>query len=187
MPFMPLAVVLFGGALISKMYFDADDNKTAYRFVTLLIFFGMLLWLTGTIFVTESPLQLAILPTGMSATSGFWFVVQQTFSSQSNISLAMASFEACLAALAVMGLSALTFGLGHWIPRPGRKSQLIPLQDVSSSQPDDGSSSLAPRQRVVVETGVHNSIPADTGNSVDRFERKSITNNIKSDRPSYIG
>jgi hypothetical protein len=54
-PFMPLSVVFFGAALVTKLYVDADNNRNAFRIVTALVFIGTLLWISGTIFITESP------------------------------------------------------------------------------------------------------------------------------------
>jgi len=108
-PFMPVSVVLFGAALVTKLYFDADENKNVFRAVTGLVFGGTALWIFGTVFVTESPLQLATLPSGVSSGSGFWYTLSSTFSSQSNVDLAMTTFNVCFAALGVIGL----FGLAH--------------------------------------------------------------------------
>ncbi|MDG7008259.1 MAG: hypothetical protein JRN06_08435 [Nitrososphaerota archaeon] len=108
-PFMPVSVVLFGAALVTKLYVDADESRTAFRVVTALVFGGAALWIFGTIFVTESPLQLATLPAGVSSGSGFWYSVSNTFSSLSNVDLSMATFDVCFTALGVLGL----FGLAH--------------------------------------------------------------------------
>jgi len=121
-PFMPVAVVCFGIALMTKLYVDADDNRNAFRFVTMLIFAGTLLWVSGTIFVTESPLQLSILPPGVSATGGFWYIMAQTFSSQSNLALTMVSFEVCFSSLAVIGIFGLLHSITHWKVSPRRKT-----------------------------------------------------------------
>src|SRR5487761_1561217 len=69
-PFMPVSVVLFGLALVTKLYFDADDNRNAFRAVTVLVFAATVLWITGTIFVTETPMILSTLPPGVSSNSG---------------------------------------------------------------------------------------------------------------------
>ncbi|MDG6982895.1 MAG: hypothetical protein JRM74_05515 [Nitrososphaerota archaeon] len=108
-PFMPVSVVLFGVALVTKLYFDADDNRNAFRAVTILVFAGTALWIFGTIFVTESPLQLSTLPTGISSTGGLWYTLYNTFSSQMDVNLAMVTFEVSFAALGVIGL----FGFAH--------------------------------------------------------------------------
>jgi hypothetical protein len=108
-PFMPLAVVFFGAALVTKLYVDADDNRTAFRAVTILVFIGTMLWITGTIFVTETPILLSTLPPGVSATSGIWYTMYNTFSSATNLSLAMTSFQACFAILGVIAV----FGFAH--------------------------------------------------------------------------
>ena len=108
-PFMPVSVVLFGVALVTKLYFDADDNRNAFRAVTILVFLGTALWIFGTIFVTESPLQLSTLPAGVSSTGGLWYTMYNTFSSESNTNLAMVTFNITFAALGVIGL----FGFAH--------------------------------------------------------------------------
>lgn len=108
-PFMPVSVVLFGVALVTKLYFDADDNRNAFRVVTILVFAGTALWIFGTIFVTETPLALSTLPAGVSGSSGFWYTVYNTFSSETNVNLAMTTFNITFAALGVIGL----FGFAH--------------------------------------------------------------------------
>lgn len=135
-PFMPVAVVCFGAALVTKLYVDADDNRNAFRLVTILIFSGTLLWVSGTVFITESPLQLSTLPPGVSATGGFWYTMAQTFSSQSNLALTMASFEVCFSALAVIGICGLLHSIFHWRVSPRRKTDtgsVYPNPAVSSA------------------------------------------------------
>lgn len=133
-PFMPAAVVLFGAALVLKLYFDADDNRNAFRAVTFLIFGGTVLWLFGTIFVTETPLVLSPLPPGVSANSGFWYVIYNTFSSTQNLNLAMLSFQTCFAALGVIALIGFAHPILHsrLLPKPKpvasiAKPQIAPL------------------------------------------------------------
>jgi hypothetical protein len=108
-PFMPVSVVLFGIALVTKLYFDADDNRNAFRAVTALVFGGTMLWVFGTIFVTETPIFMSSLPPGVSANSGMWYFMYSTFSSTSNLGLAMTTFQACFAVLGVIGV----FGFVH--------------------------------------------------------------------------
>ena len=108
-PFMPLSVVFFGLALITKLYFDADDNRKAFRIVTVLVFIGTLLWISGTVFVTETPLVLSTLPPGVSASGGLWYTAYSTFSSTQNLGLAMISFQACFAVLGAIAI----FGFAH--------------------------------------------------------------------------
>jgi hypothetical protein len=108
-PFMPVSVVLFGLALVTKLYFDADENRNAFRAVTAMIFAGTLLWIFGVVFITETPLVLSPLPQGVSPDSGFWFSIYNTFSSFTNMPLTMDSFYACFAALGVIGI----FGFAH--------------------------------------------------------------------------
>ena len=108
-PFMPVSVVLFGLALITKLYFDADENRNAFRAVTLLVFAGTALWIFGAVFVTETPLALGTLPSGVSSTSGIWYSLYNTFSSRTNVDLSMATFNVAFAALGVIAL----FGFAH--------------------------------------------------------------------------
>jgi hypothetical protein len=108
-PFMPVSVVLFGVALITKLYFDADESRTAFRAVTVLVFLATTMWIAGTIFVTETPLALGTLPTGVSNTGGLWYTVYNSFSSKVNTDLALTTFNICFAALGVIGL----FGFAH--------------------------------------------------------------------------
>lgn len=108
-PFMPVSVVLFGVALVLKLYFDADENRGVFRAVTLLVFGGTALWILGVVFVTETPLALSPLPAGVSTSSGLWYSIYNSFSSIANVNLAMLSFNACFAALGALGV----FGLAH--------------------------------------------------------------------------
>ncbi len=108
-PFMPISVVLFGAALVTKLYFDADESRRAFRAVTALVFAGTALWIFGTVFITETPLALGSLPSGVSGSGGLWYTLYNTFSSKVNIDLAMTTFNACFSALGVIGL----FGLAH--------------------------------------------------------------------------
>lgn len=112
-PFMPVSVVLFGVALITKLYFDADENRNVFRAVTLLVFSGTALWIFGTVFVTETPLALGTLPAGVSATGGLWYTLYTTFSSTVNVNLSMLTFNITFVALGVVAL----FGLANPILR----------------------------------------------------------------------
>src|SRR5487761_719276 len=130
-PFMPLSVVFFGLALVTKLYVDADDNRTAFRIVTVLVFIGTILWISGTIFVTETPLQLSTLPPGVSSSSGIWYTMYPLFSSQNNLSLAMISFLACFALLGIIGV----LGFAHPILHsrlPKLKKSVAPSAVVST-------------------------------------------------------
>lgn len=112
-PFMPVAVVLFGVALVTKLYFDADESRNAFRAVTLLVFAGTALWIFGTVFVTETPLALATLPSGVSSTNGFWYSIYNTFSSRVNVGLSMATFDVTFAALGVIALVGFAHPILH--------------------------------------------------------------------------
>ncbi len=112
-PMMPLSAIFFGAALLIKLYFDADEERKAFRAVTALTFFGTALWVTGIIFVTETPLALANLPSGVSLTSGIWYTIYQTFSSTVNYNLSMITFEATFPILGVFALLGLAHPILH--------------------------------------------------------------------------
>ena len=112
-PFMPLAVVLFGAALVTKLYFDADEDRRVFRAVTVMIFAGTISWIFGTIFVTETPLALGTLPAGVSSTGGLWYTLYNTFSSRANVDLSMLSFNIFFPALGVIGFVGLLHPILH--------------------------------------------------------------------------
>lgn len=125
-PFFPLTAVFFGIALVTKLYFDADDNRNVFRFVTAVVFLGTASWIFGTVFITETPLALSTLPAGVSLTNGFWASVYNNFSSTQNLDLAMASFYGCFGALGVIGLVGFAHPILH--SRIGaKKSQGTPV------------------------------------------------------------
>lgn len=143
-PFMPLSVVFFGVALVTKLYFDADDNRRAFRAVTLSVFAGTILWIFGTIFVTETPLALSTLPAGVSNSEGFWYTVYETFSSTNNLPLAMVSFQACFAALGVLAVIGFSHPILHSRMLPKAK-QSVPVT-IPSSIPATSSPALSQDQ-----------------------------------------
>jgi hypothetical protein len=155
-PFMPASVVLFGAALIIKLYFDADEDRNIFRVVTGLVFGGAASWIFGTIFVTETPLALASsnMPSSISTTSGFWYTLANTFSSQTNPDLYMTSFYVCFTALGVFGVLGLAHPILH--SRVGKglkatKQSQVPITpsafptraSVGSSGPSSGFARIA--------------------------------------------
>lgn len=112
-PFMPLSVVLFGAALITKLYFDADEDRKVFRVVTTLVFLGTAMWIFGAIFVTETPLALSPLPSGVSPSNGIWAYVSNTFSSTNDVNLAMLTFYGTTAALGVLALLGFAHPMLH--------------------------------------------------------------------------
>ncbi len=142
-PFMPASVILFGLALVTKLYFDADDNRNAFRAVTIFVFSGALLWIFGTIFITETPLALSTLPPGVSSTSGFYYSIYSTFSSTNNLGLAMGTFSATFAALGVIGMAAFAHPLLH-SRLPALKKAVTPVTTAVPSPATLGES-LSPQ------------------------------------------
>ena len=172
-PFMPVSVVLFGAALILKLYFDADDNRNVFRAVTGFVFGGAALWIFGIIFVTESPLQLATIPSGVSTTSGFWYTLANTFSSQVNVDLSMTTFYACFTALGILGVLGLAHPMLHSRVGKGFKPA------VQQSQGPATPSALPTR----ASSGFN-----DMGHESARFARGSLQASTESprDKVDYI-
>ncbi|MDG6986025.1 MAG: hypothetical protein JRM73_04685 [Nitrososphaerota archaeon] len=135
-PFFPLTSVLFAAALVTKLYFDADDSRNAFRFVTVLVFAGTVSWIFGTVFITETPLALSTLPAGISATSGIWATIYNNFSSTQNLGLAMTSFYGGFAALGLIGL----VGFAH----PFLHSRIGPKKSLSAPSPSTSPAVPAP-------------------------------------------
>jgi hypothetical protein len=149
-PFMPVSVVLFGAALITKLYFDADENRNAFRAVTVLVFGGAMLWIFGVVFVTETPLALGTLPSGVSSSGGFWYSVYNTFSSIQNPDLAMSTFYVTMGALSVIGLLGFAHPLLH--SRIGKSTPKI-SQSQGPVSPAAFPSRATPRQAESGPTG----------------------------------
>lgn len=169
-PFMPASVVLFGLALVTKLYFDADDNRNAFRVVTILIFGGTLLWVFGTIFITETPLALSTLPPGVSSTSGFYYYIYSTFSSTNNLGLAMDSFNAAFAALVIIGISGFAHPLLH-----SRLPKLKKAMGATAATPTPVSSPvmrISVPQRDALETRARDMVPSDPDGIQTRTKEK---------------
>jgi hypothetical protein len=143
-PFMPVSVVLFGVALLTKLYFDADENRNAFRAVTVLVFAGTGLWIFGTIFVTETPLALGTLPAGISTNGGFWSFVYSTFSSKQNVDLSMATFNTTFAILGVIGILGFAHPLLH--SRIGKATPKIAQQSSAPVYPASVPGRIEPGQ-----------------------------------------
>ncbi len=179
-PFMPLSIVFFGAALVTKLYVDADDNRTAFRIVTMLVFVGTMLWIIGTIFVTETPLVLSTLPPGVSATSGIWYTMYSTFSSTNNLSLAMTSFQACFGILGVIAI----FGLVHPILHsrlPGKKK----VVSATVSQPI-GSPAIPSTRAAIPEVKGRVLPTGPSGTSSNLESRMDLGLADPKNKPNYI-
>ncbi len=170
-PFMPLSVVLFGIALIVKLYFDADDNRKAFRAVTVLVFTATLLWIFGTVFITETPLALSTLPPGVSSTGGLWFYMYNMFSSTNNLALTMATFQICFAVLGILAF----FGFAH----PILHSRLPRLKKGTMTMPTSAPPT-SPQSMPLSSRGSSND--ADIKNSISKASQGSIvTKHIERD------
>ena len=117
-PFMPLSIDLFAIALVILLVKDTDEEPKYNSAITVLVGLGTILFITGTIFVTESATQLGVLPPTVSnSSSNLWGFMNNTFNSMTNPALSIYTFYACFAVLAIAGLVAFIYGMGGNLPR----------------------------------------------------------------------
>ncbi len=146
-PAMPLAVDLYAIALVILLVKDTDEEPKWNTAITLLVALGTVLYITGTIFVTESAVQLAKLPPTVSAqTSNIWGFMYTTFNSQANPALSIYSFYFCFGILAAAGLVAFAYGLRGGTPRNQIKT--IPNPVVMAKEPPTAPAPPAPTKAV---------------------------------------
>ncbi len=135
-PAMPLAVDLYAIALVILLVKDTDEEPKWNTAITILVALGTVLYITGTIFVTESAVQLAKLPPTVSAqTSNIWGFMYTTFNSQTNPALSIYSFYICFGILAAAGLVAFVYGLKGGTPRNQIKTVPNPVVMVKDPAP----------------------------------------------------
>ncbi len=109
-PFMPLAIDFFAIALVLMLIVDTDEVPFYNSMMTILVLIGTILYFTGILLVTESPVQLATLPPTVStSTSNIWGYANANFNSQNNPALSIYTFYICSAILGLCGLVAIVF------------------------------------------------------------------------------
>ncbi len=109
-PFAPLAIDFFAMALVMILVVDTDENPLYNSLVSILVIIGSLLYLGGTILVTESPTALQVLPPTVSlSTSNIWGFANHYFNSINNPALSIYSFYICSAILGLCGLVAVLY------------------------------------------------------------------------------
>ncbi len=117
-PFMPLAVDFFAIALVIMLIKDTDEDIKYNNILTILVGIGTFLYIFGTIFITESATQLAILPPTVSNSVGnIWGFMNTYFNSVNNPALSIYSFYVCFGILVIAGIVALKYGLEFGVPR----------------------------------------------------------------------
>lgn len=105
-PFQPLAVDFFAMALVLMIVKDTDEEPKWNNLLTTFVAIGSLLYMFGTIFVTESAVfytGAALPPTVSMGTGNFWGFMNMYFNSQNNPALAIYTFYVTLAILAICG------------------------------------------------------------------------------------
>ncbi len=127
-PFELLAINVFAAALVILLVVDTDENPKYNTWITILVGLGALLYIFGTITVTESPTVLSVLPATVSnSNSNFWGFMNNTFNSQNNPTLAMYSFYVCFLILAIEGGIAFYYGLKGNLPKAQFRTKAKPV------------------------------------------------------------
>ncbi|MDE1865058.1 MAG: hypothetical protein KGH94_00245 [Candidatus Micrarchaeota archaeon] len=110
MPFAPLSIDLFAMALVMLLVVDTDEEPFYNSMLTILVIAGSLLYITGIVLVTESPVALSILPPTVSnSTSNIWGFANVYLNSVNNPSLSIYTFYVCFGILVLCGLVAILY------------------------------------------------------------------------------
>ncbi|MCW6159926.1 MAG: hypothetical protein LVQ95_02450 [Candidatus Micrarchaeales archaeon] len=92
-PFQPLAIDFFAFALVLMLIKDTDEDPKYNAILTYLVLIGTMLYIFGTVFITESAVVLNPLPPTVSMSTGnFWGFLYTYFNSQNNPTLAIYTF-----------------------------------------------------------------------------------------------
>jgi hypothetical protein len=127
-PFQPISIVFFAIALLLMLLFDTDEDPSYNKIITYLVGIGSVLYIFGTIFITESAVQLSTLPPTVSnSTSNFWGYMYATFNSQTNPALAIYTFYAAFLIIVVAGGIAFASSLKDNAPRGSIKTPPSPI------------------------------------------------------------
>ncbi len=109
-PFQPLAVDFFAMALVLMLVKDTDEMPLYNSLLTIFVAIGTMLYIFGTVFVTESAMQLANLPPTISSSlSNPWGYAYATFNSMTNAPLSIYTFYVGFSILGICGLIAIIY------------------------------------------------------------------------------
>lgn len=109
-PFQPLAINFFAFALLIMLIKDTDEEPKYNTLMTVFILIGTILYIFGTVFVTESAVSLAVLPPTVSlSTNNFWGFINYYFNSMNNPTLSIYTFYFCFALFGLTGLIAVIY------------------------------------------------------------------------------
>lgn len=110
MPFAPLAIDFFAMALVLLLVVDTDEVPFYNSLLTIFVIIGGVLYITGIILVTESPVALGLLPpTVSSSTSNIWGFANQYLNSMNNPALSIYTFYITFTILGLCGLVAILY------------------------------------------------------------------------------
>ena len=166
-PFQPIAIDFFAMALVLMLLKDTDEDRFYNGLLTLFVVIGTSLYAIGTIFVTESAVQLAVLPPTVSnAASNLWGFFNLNFNSMNNPALSIYTFYVGMGVLALCGLIVIVYsfmdgassGSGKFSepnPRPTIKEtqppqEARPIQNVQVPLPQSTPPSATPSPKTTV-------------------------------------
>ncbi|MDE1851115.1 MAG: hypothetical protein KGH69_00285 [Candidatus Micrarchaeota archaeon] len=143
-PFQPIAIDMFAIALVILLLKDTDEEPFYNSLITIFVLIGTVLYTTGTVFVTESAVQLAVLPPTVSdSSSNIWGFFNNNFNSINNPALSMYTFYVGFAILGLCGLIAIISsfkgGIFNRFVEPKPKPIVKETPEPQRKGPDKGS------------------------------------------------
>ncbi len=127
-PFQPLAIDFFAFALVLLLIKDTDEDPFYNSLLTIFVLAGTVLYLFGTVFVTESALALAVLPPTVSPSVGnFWGFINQNFNSENAPAMSIYSFYVTFALLLIAGGIAIANSFHPNYPRTSVQTNPKPI------------------------------------------------------------
>ncbi len=136
-PLMPFAIDVFAIALVILLIKDTDEEPLWNNVITMLVGLGTFLYIFGTVFVTESAVQLTHMPpTVSSSISNVWGFLYNTMNSQLNPALSIYTFYIGFAVLALCGAVAFWYGIQGSMPRNSIKTTPTPVVKETQTPPE---------------------------------------------------
>ncbi len=198
-PFQPIAIDFFAMALVLMLLKDTDEDRFYNNLLTVFVIIGTSLYAIGTIFVTESAVQLAVLPPTVSvAASNIWGFFNLNFNSMNNPALSIYTFYVGIGVLALCGLIVTVYsfmdGAGKFSePKPNptiketaNPQQSQPLQTVQLPFPQS-TPPPASLSRKGNENAAHNSLIHDLVQRIERIENGGKKPKGKGGKQRVIG
>lgn len=135
-PFQLLAIDFFAFALVLILIKDTDEEPKWNNILTWLVLIGGMLYMFGTVFVTESAVALAVLPPTVSlSASNPWGFMNTYFNSENDPALSIYSFYVCLALLVIAGGIAVSASFTRAANEPKQEIRVQPNPIIKQPAP----------------------------------------------------